>query len=102
MFERIIKSLKILWKLFLLALIFVPLCALIVIILLLVIFISGVIIAGTIPCAVIECILMFIWWIITGKSWRGETETTINYPLWSFYLWGRWVDTIDYVFDRLL
>lgn len=102
MFERIRKSLKILWNLFLLTLMLTPLCALIITIISLVIFISGTIIVGTIQCAVIECILMFIWWIITGKSWRGEAETTINYPLWSFCLWGRWLDTIDYVLDRLL
>lgn len=102
MLERIRESLEILWRLFLLFLAFMPLCISVVIAVGVSIFITGAIIAGTVPCAVIESLAMFVWWIITGRSWKDDAERTINRPLWSFLLWERWVGAVNCAIKKLL
>ncbi len=102
MLERVRESLKILWRLFLLFLVFMPSCILIVIAASASLVITGVIITVTVPCAIIESMMMFVWWVITGRTWKDDAEMVINRPLWSFGLWERWVETVNYAIEKLL
>lgn len=102
MLERIRESLRTLWRMFLLSLVFIPPCVVIVIIGCVIAVVTGTIMVITVPCVVLEYAAMFFWWIFTGKTWKEAAADKTGFPLWSAMVWREWIGLLYRIEGRFL